>query len=110
MPIRDGLYKVSFQTQLGTGNGVVVLDGGKMRGGDSIMHYSGTYSQDGDKFSAKVVTGRHSNTPGMCSVFGMDHVNISVQGTAQGDSAQLRGTAAEAPGVTFQASLGRLGD
>ncbi len=64
MPIRDGLYKVSFQTPIGTGNGVAVFDGGKLRGGDSIMHYSGTYSQDGDKFSAKVVTGRHSQHAG----------------------------------------------
>ncbi len=110
MPVRDGLYKVSFQTPLVAGNGVVTLVDGKLRGGDSIMHYSGTYSQDGDKFSATVVTGRHSSTQGMSSVFGKDHVNITLQGTTQGDSAQMSGTAAEVPGVTFQASLARLGD
>lgn len=110
MPLRDGLFKVSFQTPLGTGNGVAVLEGGKLRGGDSMMYYAGPYSQDGDKFSAKIATGRHSHVQGMSPVFGQDSVNIAVEGTTQGDSAQMTGTAAEVPGVSFQASLTRLGD
>ena len=110
MPLQDGLYKVSFRTPKGTGDGVVVLADGKLRGGDSILYYTGDYSQDGNKFTAKVATNRHSHTPGMSPVFGQDRVNIAVQGTIQGDSAQLTGTAAEVPGVTFQASLTKLGD
>ena len=110
MSLRDGLYKVNFQTQLGAGDGVVVLEGGKIRGGDSIMYYAGTYSQDGDKFSAKLAIDRHSHTQGMNPVFGQDHVDITVHGTTQEDSAQVTGTAAGAPGVSFQASLTRIAD
>ena len=110
MSVRDGLYKVSFETPLGTGDGVVVLEGGKLLGGDSMMYYVGTYSQDGNKFSAEIATNRHSHSQGMQPVFGQDRVNITLQGVTQGDSAQMTGTAAETPGVSFQASLTRLGD
>lgn len=57
-----------------------------------------------------MATDRHSNTPGMVPVFGLDRVNISVTGTSSGDTAQLTGTAAEAPGVSFRATLTRLCD
>lgn len=108
--MRDGLYKVAFQTQLGAGAGVVVLQGGKLRGGDSRLYYTGSYTETGDQLTAQVVTELHTNAPGSGSVFGRDHANISLRGTTKGDSAQVTGTAAEAPGVSFQAVLTRIAD
>lgn len=35
--MKNGLYKVSFQTQTGGGGGVVVLHDGEVRGGDSLL-------------------------------------------------------------------------
>ncbi len=108
--MRDGLYKVAFQTQLGAGAGVVVLQGGRLRGSDSRIYYTGSYTEAGDQFTAQVATELHTNTPGLASVFGRDHTNISLRGTTKGDSAQMTGTAAEAPGVSFQAVLTRIAD
>lgn len=105
MAMQDGLYKVQFQTPRGIGFGVVVLQNGQLRGGDSMMYYRGTYTQNADKFSAEVESNAHSHPPGMISVFGQDHVNISIAGTSSGNTAQLTGTSPQAPGVTLQATL-----
>jgi hypothetical protein len=108
--MRDGIYKVQFQTPLGQGAGVVVLQGDKLRGGDSRIYYIGTYSQSGDQFTADVETDAHTQVPGMASVFGVDRAHINLTGRVTGDSAQVTGTAREAPNVSFQATLTRIGD
>lgn len=106
--MKNGLYKVEFQTPLGAGAGVAILTDGAIRGGDSAMYYAGSYQLEGGKFTAKVLSARHS--AGAQSVFGKDRVNIQLSGTATDDSAQCRGTASEAPGISFQAVLKRISD
>lgn len=108
--MRDGLYKVAFQTQLGSGAGVIHLIGGRVWGGDAGLYYVGTFTQDGDRFTATVRTDKHTADPTIQSVFGIDRANIMLSGNTSGDSGQLTGTAAEAPGVTFRATLTRLAD
>lgn len=104
--LTDGFYSVRFKTLKGEGAGVVVLANGQLRGGDSALAYTGTYSQDGDKFSATVATSRHAQ--GLPSVFGIDAVNISLTGQSSSTSATCTGTATQAPGLSFQAVLTRL--
>jgi hypothetical protein len=108
--MQNGLYKVEFQTQRASGAGVVVLEGGKIRGGDSAMYYVGSYKESGTDFSADVEGRKHSSPPGMVSVFGVDHTHITLKGKISGNSATMTGTAKEAPGVAFQAKLSRLAD
>lgn len=108
--MRDGLYKVQFQTPLGWGAGVVFAQGGKLWGGDAGLFYVGTYSQDGDKVTASVKTNRHTQNPGITSVFGRDQVTISLSGTSNGDAAKFNGKAPEAPNVAFTAELTRISD
>ena len=102
----DGFYGVQFKTPNGEGAGVVMLANSQLRGGDSALAYSGTFSQDGDNFAAKVATNRHAL--GLASVFGVDVVNINLTGKSSGTSATCTGTAAQAPGLTFQAVLTRI--
>ncbi|MDP2123292.1 MAG: GrlR family regulatory protein [Parvibaculum sp.] len=104
MPLKDGLFKIEFQTPLGAGAGVVVLEQGRVRGGDSIMYYSGTYRQNGDDFSANVVAKKHSQG---VSVMGGD-ASLSIQGKVTGDAAMLTGSAAEAPQLKLKARLSRI--
>jgi hypothetical protein len=106
--LTDGFYSVKFETPAGSGGGVVVLAGGKLRGGDSVILYSGTYTQSGDDFSAKVATSRHLQ--GFPSVFGKDNVNIVLSGKSSGTSATCTGSAAEVPGVALQTILTRISD
>jgi hypothetical protein len=106
----DGLYKVEFQTPMGFGSGVVFLQGGKLRGGDAGLFYIGTFGQNGTEFTADVVTDRHTQYPGLLSVFGKDRVHIKLKGQSSGNTGQVQGTAVEAPGVTFTAKLSRIAD
>jgi hypothetical protein len=106
--LRDGLYRVSFQTPAGAGAGVIYISAGKMWGGDSAIYYAGTYSVSGNQVTANVTTNRH--TSGFDSVFGIDRVHINLRGHIEGDSVAMQGTAAEAPNVAFQVILSRLSD
>jgi len=89
---------------------VVFLEGGRVRGGDSRIFYTGTYSENGGQFTAQIETDLHTNAPGMSSVLGRDRAHITLKGTTSGDSGQMTGTAIEAPGVVFQAVLTRIGN
>jgi hypothetical protein len=106
--VLDGLYKVEFNTPMGAGIGIVCLDGGKLRGGDSGLFYVGSYGSDGDRFIANVTTGRHTAIPGTISVFGVDRVHITLKGTHTGDIIDASGTAAEAPNIPFKARLQKI--
>lgn len=106
--MRDGLYKVEFQTPLGKGAGVIHITGDRLWGGDSGIFYVGAINRAGDSFSAEVTADRH--TFGIESVFGKDRVHISLRGTHKNDIAQVTGSAIEAPGISFQARLSRLSD
>jgi hypothetical protein len=108
MPLKVGLYKVVFHTPRGTGAGVVQLTGGKIRGGDSALYYTGIYEQNGNQFAGSVSTARHS--PGIPSVFGKDEVSITFTGNSTENHGTLQGSSPQAPGVTFHAVLTRLGD
>jgi hypothetical protein len=103
--LSDGFYVVQFKTPRGAGAGVLTLAKGQLRGGDSAIMYTGTYAQDGDKFTAQISTRRH--TQGLPSVFGVDAVTLSLAGKSLGEAASCSGTAA---GVTFQADLHRVSD
>ena len=108
--MRDGFYRVHFQTPLGWGTGVVHALGGKLWGGDAGMYYVGTYSIDNDTVNAEVRTDRHTQHPGIVAVFGRDQVRIALKGVSSGDKVKLNGTSPEAPGVSFTAELTRIAD
>ena len=108
--MREGIYKVQFQTQLGAGAGVVVARDGKMWGGDSGIFYVGTYSDDGGNITASVAIDRHTVHPGIASVFGVDRANITLTGKDTGKTITMTGKAAQAPSISFQAILTHLAD
>jgi hypothetical protein len=108
MPISEGLYKVTFQTPLGAGYGVLVFAGGRLQGGDSMMYYVGSYQEQGNRFSADVTVNQHSSVQGMESVLGVSQATIRIEGNSSGDNVVADGTSPQAPGVPFQAILSRL--
>lgn len=108
--MNEGLYSANFSTPMGSGTGVVMLQAGKLRGGDSMMSYVGTYSVSGSQFTAQFEVKVHSRPPGMSSVFGRDYLHVTASGTFQGNTAQMTATAKEVPGVTLRATLSRIAD
>jgi hypothetical protein len=110
MNLQVGTYKVSFSSPIGEGTGVVILDGGKARGGDTMMFYSGHYSEDGSNFRATIRVGKHSNVAGMQSVLGVENGDIVLEGTSAGSSAQCTGWLVTNPGVKLRVALTRIAD
>ena len=106
--LRNGSYSAWFKTPKAGGTGIVVLNDGKLTGGDTVLAYTGTYFQNGDIFSASVTTRRH--TPGQPSVFGIDEFDLTLTGKSTPTTASCSGTAKQAPELTFEAVLVRMAD
>src|SRR5258708_37022666 len=116
--LRNGSYSAWFRTRhqegtgvlQGEGTGVIELNDGKVTGGDTVLAYPGSYVADGDKFTAFIATARH--TPGQPSVFGIgiDVINLTLTGRSTPTTASCTGTAKQAPGLTFEATLIPIAD
>lgn len=108
--IEDGLYRVSFRTPQGQGTGVASLQKGKLRGGDSMMAYVGSYNEAKGSFEADVRVYQHSQVPGMTSAIGVNEADLHISGTVQGSNVSGTGQAPQVPGVVLQVGLERLHD
>jgi hypothetical protein len=104
--IEDGEYAAWFKTPQGEGTGIVRLANGEISGGDSVLSYSGRYQIDEDRFTATLFTTRH--TAGHASLFGVDEVELKLEGQSKGMTASCSGIAAQAPELPFQATLIRV--
>jgi hypothetical protein len=101
--LKDGQYAAWFRTSRGEGTGIVHLANGLISGGDSIFTYSGCYEIDEDRFTAALTTRRHAAGP--TTVLGADEVEVKLVGKINGTTASCSGTAEQAPGVVFEATL-----
>jgi T3SS negative regulator,GrlR len=99
----DGIYSVHFETLAGQGDGIVVVAGGTLRGGDATFVYYGRVENSENGFTAEIETTQHSQ--GRASVFGMESVHIHLTGKSDGLDAICTGTAVEVPGLIFKATL-----
>ncbi|GKQ53129.1 hypothetical protein [Bradyrhizobium sp. Ce-3] len=101
---RDGQYAAWFRTPRGEGTGIVHLANGRISGGDAMFVYGGSYQLDDDRFTATLTTHRYVDGP-FTTVFGCDEVEAQLTGTFSGNRAMCSGTAKQAPGVLFEATL-----
>ena len=74
-----------------------------------MLGYRGSFEEDGDQFKANVSTWRH--TAGEPSVFGLDEVDIVLEGkSTAGITASCSGFAQQLPLLPFEATLIRIPD
>jgi hypothetical protein len=106
--IEEGEYAAWYKTPRGEGTGIVVLANGQITGSDAVLAYSGSYKVDGDHLSALVFTERHS--PGQAALFGIDEIELELEGTLRGNAVACTGHARHAPEVPFQVTLIRVQD
>ncbi|MFT6559161.1 hypothetical protein [Sneathiella sp.] len=106
----NGLYKAQFQTPFGSGSAVFVLRDGQLRGGNGALYYVGNYRLDGETFSATLKTDRHTHDLTTASVFGMDRLNVTLEGVVNGNTITFDGVADEVPDMQVQGMLERLCD
>ncbi|MFB9265767.1 hypothetical protein ACFFWD_21865 [Bradyrhizobium erythrophlei] len=101
--LRDGEYAAWFRTARGEGTGIVHLFNGRISGGDSMFVYSGSYQVEHNSFTATLLTRRYADGP--TTVFGLDEVEAELTGEFRGTTAVCAGTAKQAPGLRFEATL-----
>lgn len=102
--LKDGTYAAWFRTPQGQGTGIAHFADGQIWGCDSIMTYRGSYEVDGDRFTATVMTKRH--TDGQPTVFGSEEeLQVTLSGTCIGRIATFVGTAEQFPGVVMEGTL-----
>ncbi len=107
--MKDGIYKVEFKTQIGSGAGVIVISGDSVKGGDSGMYYTGTIEEiEGNRINIKVHVQRHSHDSGITSTLGLENANLLLCGTESETTAIFSGKVAENQSVSFEAHLSIL--
>lgn len=90
----EGLWTVEFRTNTGSlGGGVVILQGGRLSGGDAGYYYMGTYSLDDGKFQTVLQIKRYR--VGHISVFGpAESLQLTLSGKIDGSSMDVSGQVA----------------
>jgi hypothetical protein len=72
----EALWTVRFGDPQDLQGGVIVLETGRMFGGDSIYAYSGRFELDGNHVRAELDVIRHNFTEGMGSIYGTDEARF----------------------------------
>jgi hypothetical protein len=102
--LKDGSYAAWFKTPAGQGTGIVHVADGRIWGRDGVMTYEGSCEVDGDRFTAVVITKKH--TDGRPTVFGDDQeLVLKLNGRCAGKIATYIGTAEQFPGVLLEGTL-----
>jgi hypothetical protein len=102
-----GFYITSFRTPLDDASGVIVVDGDRVRGGDSGMYYVGEVTGSGTAIKVRLRVRQHDKSKQ--SVFGdVDDFTLTLNGKRQGDQYVFEGRADRASSLKFQAILMRV--
>ena len=94
--VRDGLYTLGIEmsgVKRGHATGIVVLQDGRIMGGDSFFYYTGSYSHRSGKWRGEMIVHQHTEAPGLNLVFGGREVTCGFTGTYSEGSADIDGTA-----------------
>ncbi len=105
--MKPGIYLVTFQSSLGNfGSGIVVIDNGKVHGGDAGFVYLGTYKDNPPNGTASITIKNFD--PQHHSVFGaLNHCGLTLTGTASASSFSLSGNVTQQPDLRIAVS-GRM--
>ncbi|MBA2398175.1 MAG: hypothetical protein H0V72_05675 [Bradyrhizobium sp.] len=105
----EGLYKVEYDINNGSGRSVLYAHAGKMLGGNTAFAHFGTYQTVNGEIIARLRTRRHSASPRPRSLVSSDAVTISIRGRAQGQVYRFAGEVVEDASV-FRAVMTPLGN
>ena len=104
MLIEPGVYIAKFRTPLDESQGVIVIQGDTVSGGDSAMYYMGRISGSENRIEVALRVRQHDHDK--FSVFGdVNDFNLKLTGRRQGQSYVFEGRADRAPSLRFEASL-----
>ena len=92
----NGLYSIQLRMLDGVDgglNGVMLLNDGRILGGDACFYYLGTYTSANGRWKGQILNQEHTPAKGENPVFGGHEVGIGFSGTCDEEGAQLEATA-----------------
>ena len=88
----EALWSVEFRSNLQiVGSGIVVLETGRVFGGDSSMIYVGSYQVSGDDIKAKLHIHKYAHALGMVSSTGLNDYHLELAGKIDHEEIVLHG-------------------
>ena len=102
----DGQYSAWYKTASAGGVGIIELRQERLHGRDTTIEYNGCFTQDGNRFRAKISTHRHS--PGPPAMLGIDELDIEFEGTSAKTTAICTGRVLQLPDVPLEVVLVRI--
>lgn len=105
----EGLYKVEYDIDSGSGRSVLYAHDGRMLGGNTAFAHFGSYQDVDGEIIARLRTRRHSVSPHPRSLVSADEVTICIRGRAQGPVYRFTGDVVEDAAV-FRAVMTPLGN
>ena len=94
--IVNGLYSVRIRMLDGIDGGltgVMLLNDGRILGGDTSFYYLGTYTSENGRWKGQILNQEHTPAKGENPVFGGHEVGIGFSGTCDEEGALLDATA-----------------
>lgn len=94
--IVNGLYSIHIRLLDGVAGGltgVMLLNDGRILGGDAFFYYIGTYTSANGRWKGQILNQEHTPAKGENPVFGGYEVGIGFSGTCDAEGAMLEATA-----------------
>jgi hypothetical protein len=94
--IVNGLYSIHIRMLDGVAGGltgVMLLNDGRILGGDASFYYLGTYTSENGRWKGQILNQEHTPAMGENPVFGGHEVGIGFSGTCDDEGALLEATA-----------------
>jgi hypothetical protein len=94
--IVNGLYSIHIRMLDGVDGGltgVMLLNDGRILGGDAFFYYLGTYTSENGRWKGQILNQEHTPAKGEHPVFGGHEVGIGFSGTCDEEGALLDATA-----------------
>ena len=92
----DGLYSIHIRMLDGVEGGltgVMLLNEGRILGGDASFYYLGTYTSENGRWKGQILNQEHTPAAGENPIFGGHEVGIGFSGTCDAEGALLEATA-----------------
>lgn len=107
----EALWTVDFivngQTLPNVGVGIVVIDNGRVLGGDSAYTYVGKLTVVNGEIAARIHVRKYLDIPGISSVTGLDDYFLDLKGKPSSDVVLLIGTLEGKPGMQMHVKMTR---
>jgi hypothetical protein len=94
--IVNGLYSIHIKMLDGVEGGltgIMLLNDGRILGGDASFYYLGTYTSENGRWKGQILNQEHTPSKGDNPIFGGHEVGIGFSGTCDEDGALLEATA-----------------